>query len=375
MPFRAVHAETGADHVLWDEISDETVDAWRELGRKKLLLCPTCDAPMRVRAGEVYARHFAHFHRLDCPTLDDTPELRAARMAVYRWLRPKVEARGGTVTIEDWVRDAGLPRPIDVHVRFEDGKPGVAVWLHDRQLGPEKREALERALLALPAIPRWVFTERTHRPIEGAEDGINLSTLERDRAERTPFDALGPGLGSLHYLVEGNATLRTYRGLKLVHDPGTFRGLVREDPLEVMLLTRRGALVHPGEPEALAAWEAEQEVLRAEEEARLQRAAAEAAERARRWKEMERQRAEQRVEAHRIGHGPRALRPHRLPPSPPMPEELPRHPDEVECTVCGRVRRWVTRDGATGRAKCRDCIGKPYPPPGGRFGSESERGA
>ncbi|MEO1478773.1 MAG: competence protein CoiA family protein, partial [Bacteroidota bacterium] len=280
MPFRAIHAETRVDHILWEATSDETVDAWRKLGQRQLLRCPTCGGAMRVRAGSVYTKHFAHFHRVDCPADNDTPELRAARMALYLWLRPKVEARGGTATIEDWVPESGLPRPIDVHVRFEDGKPGIAVWLHDRQLGPEKREQLEQVMKSLHTTPRWVFTERMHRPVEKKKDRVNLSTLERDRMEASRFDALGPGEGTLHYLVEGNAKMRTYRGLKLIHAPGTFSGLIREDPLEDVLLTRKGALLHPGELEALKAWETEREALRMEAEARSKR---EAAERARRW--------------------------------------------------------------------------------------------
>lgn len=307
---------------------------------------------MRVRAGEVRVRHFAHVHREDCPTLEDTPELQAARLALYRWLRQRVEGRGGTVTIEDWVRDAGLPRPIDIHVRFDDGKPGLAVWLHDRQLGPDQREALEETLRTLPAVPRWVFTERMHRPLDG-EGEVNLSTLERDRMERSPYDVLGPGSGSLHYLVDGNARLRTYRGLGLVHSPGTFRGTVREDLLGDVLVTRRGAFIHPGEQEALEAWQAE-------EEARRKREAAVKAAWARGWSEQDTPVIRFSVGTHQTGR----LRAH---PSRAMSYgtpfvEPPRNPSEAPCSICGRVRRWVVRNGVTGQTKCGDCVGKPYPP-------------
>lgn len=325
MPFRAVHAETGADHVLADEVTGRELDALRAEGGAGRLRCPVCETPMRVRSGAVYAPHFAHVHRRDCPASDDTPELRAARLALYRWLRPRVEARGGAVTVEGWAGGAGLPRPVDLLAQFNDGKPDVAFWLHDRQLGPDKRDALARALAELPAVPSWVFTERVHRPLGGG--GVTLSTLERDRRAPSPYDAVGPGEGSLHYLVAGNARLRTYRGLRLVHGPGTFRGEVREDALSDVLVTRRGGLVHPDEPEALAEWEASRaDAARAERPVRAVR--------------------------DRAGWGARGRRRRTA------DVEVTQGPDEVECSVCGRIRRWVTREGATGRATCGDCVGR-----------------
>src|SRR5690606_14539807 len=154
-----------------------------------------------------------------------------------------------------------------------------------------------------------------------------------------------PGHKSLHYLVGGGTRVRTYRGLVLVHDPGTYAGAIREDPLDDVLLTRSGALTHPGEPEALEAWEAEQEALRREEEARR---AQEAAELARQREELGRQRAEGRDRRQgQWGDGfrpePGAARPFRLAPN-SSPLEIPHHPDEAACSVCGRVRRWAVRE-------------------------------
>lgn len=351
MPFRAVHSDTAAHHVLTDEVSPDDLDRLRADGRLGLLLCPACRTPMHVRAGDLYAPHFAHIHRRDCPSGDDSPERRAARLALYKWLKPKVEARGGTVTIEDWTEGARLPRPIDLRAQFEDDKPSVAFWLYDRQLSPDKRDAVVAALKTLGAEPCWLFTERLHAPCERDGADVTLTTTERERVALSAYDPLGPGRGSIHYLVAGNTRLRTYRGLRLVHQPGTFAAAVFEDDLADILLTRRGALVHPGEAEALDALtrslaEARSEADRAY--ALQDRSGVSPAGTLAPWSSV--------GSGHASAHGS-----YRSPNRTSPPTVLTPPPDEALCCICGELRHWSTRDGRTGQTKCGTCVGQPWP--------------
>ncbi len=246
MPFRATHSISGHDHVLSDETPPAEIEALRQQGRLDLLCCPACAAPMRVRAGQVNVPHFAHQHRKDCPVGVETPELRAARLALYKWLKPKVESKGGTVVLEDWVPDAGLLRPIDLRVHHADGRRSVAFWLCDRPIRPERRSQIAAALKGIKARPCWVFTESMLEPLD-AEGKIRLSTTEREWARHTRFDGQWNGALSLHYLTAGNTRLRSFRGLVCTHSTNVYRGVVRESDIDSVLMTWKGELEHHGE--------------------------------------------------------------------------------------------------------------------------------
>ncbi len=336
MPVRAVHAPTSTDRILTGDAPLETLSAWRREGRGGELVCSVCRTQMVVRAGGIVVPHFAHTHRRDCPTNDDTPERREARQALYRWAKPLIEARGGTVTLEEWVPEAGLPRPIDLCLRYPDGKRDVAVWVHDRPVAATTRARLDAALDGLRLQPLWVFTEGLHRPVEGDDGSVTLTPLERARITATPYDELHGGVGSVHYLVGRASRLRTYRGLWLQHRPGTYRGEVREDPLDDVRLARKGWLVHPGEMEARAAWRERYGTGATHVGTRPSTA----------WPTTVAGRSRTRAgwtEARSWD---------------PVADVAP---TEAVCGVCGQRQRIIAWDGARGRGKCGGCLGQPYP--------------
>jgi competence CoiA-like predicted nuclease len=76
----------------------EALEELRGLSDARALTCPGCGAPVVLHAGTVRAHHFAHLPGAVCSlpqTEPETPEHRAGKLLLVRWLRaclPNAEA-------------------------------------------------------------------------------------------------------------------------------------------------------------------------------------------------------------------------------------------------------------------------------------------
>jgi hypothetical protein len=171
------------------------------------------------------------------------------------------------------------------------------------------------------------------------QDCLHLTTTERafmqasefDQVWQTHFEQLGK---SLHYLDADQETLITYRNLSVIHIPQLFAGKRLEHPLsEVLVSTKTGEFVHPGETEQL--------------QTRRQQI------------ELEEQLVQQRLRKAREFFS-------WSPQSGSLPYETERQTPKTQpfervgtCRICGtETTDWVTYFGPTKECICRDCKGK-----------------
>lgn len=337
--FRALNPKTKEHVIILDPEWTERIPRLRELGRSGQLVCPGCDEPVLVRAGDVYRPHFAHKHRGNCPLGDESVPITESKALLYPWLRDKY---GEYLTFEAEEVAAGLPRPIDFYVPVENGC--IVFWIIDKRIRPDDRELLHDTFEALDASVQWIFAEEMLGET-GEKNLVDLSTTEREFRRDREYDLpyVGP---SLHYLFREPPRMRTYRGLQVVHKPQRFEGEVLEDPIdEVRVVPATGEIVHPGEHDKLNTYR----------------------EKIRRWKQQND--PEQMAE---IGEVPideiyddEILRPgwarsaseedsgHR---GPSLSQSGLRQSEEIVCESCGRTTTdWNVRR-PNGRGKCRQCV-------------------
>ena len=319
----------------------------RQLDEGNLLVCQGCLQPVRVKAGRVRRRHFAHKHLKGCSFGSESPEILAARAVLYGWLLERFSAPEYAVTLEQQLPLAGLPRPVDGWVEGPGGP--FAWWMIDKGLHLEARQKILQAFEGLKVVVHWVLLADMlhldpHRP-----KYILLSPTERALLQSSEFDEIGwrerlAGTTTgqtLHYLDVLGEALVTYRSLELVHRPNVFSGLRVEDALaQVEAAARTGEFVHPGENARL----------RNSRRSRVQH-------------EQELQAAEERF------HAWFAPRPVAGPVLNKISEESAQAPDRVSlrseqaiayaCLHCGQLTSnyWMTTvvDGVR-RCKCRECL-------------------
>jgi hypothetical protein len=340
--FRSLHAETRQPIIILDAKWTEDIGRLRELGRTGRLVCPGCDEPVRVRAGEVRRWHFAHKHRQNCPLSHESAAVARAKAVLYPWLRSKYKE---ALTFEKNDGDADLPRPVDFYV--PTGSGGAVYWIIDTAIRPDERHSLRMELERVGSHVNWLFTEETLA--EGDESGtLDLTTTEREFRSAGRYDKPYAG-SSLHYLLSEPDRIRTYRDLQIVHKPQRFRGSVSEHPVDDMLILRStGEIVHPGDHERLRRYH--DKIKRQSEEA-------------------------QGAFAGEVSRGCRST-------SPKDPdtegEQTPRswsheylawrrakksrasepgNPSTIICKRCGKeTTQWTVRDGQTGYGECRECV-------------------
>src|SRR5690606_10829678 len=115
--------ETNAEIVVLEPAWGERLNSLRNWGERDVLVCQECQQPVRVRAGQVRAWHFAHKHRQDCPIGHESSQLLQATAILYRWLVSKFGPE--RVTVEKRMEGTDLPRPVDCWV---NGEQGFAYW-------------------------------------------------------------------------------------------------------------------------------------------------------------------------------------------------------------------------------------------------------
>ncbi len=270
--FRAIDSLTGDSVVSLDSRWDVDVDPLRKRCQKDKVLCPECKQAVRLRAGRIRRRHFAHQSRSDCPLSFESPEVLAARAMLYRFLQV---AFGDQVSIEEPISDGSNERA-DCVVTLETGK--AAYFIVPRQITRERDAFIKRREKAYRHI-HWVLMPRLLKKAPGKDKEFLLSTTPRDLTARAGAENLYPAghhtkLGSLYYLYAKHERLVVLRGLRCVHEPNVFRmarGL-KLDLEHVIADARTGQLMSAQERDELVEWQ-KAEATRKKEEAKLKREA------------------------------------------------------------------------------------------------------
>jgi hypothetical protein len=358
--FKAIYLKEERDIVSLDETWNERITELRQWAEEDQLGCPHCRHAVRVRAGALLRRHFAHKALDDCPYSEESLDLLKARAVLYQWLSTKFP---GKVRIEEMIRGATLTRPVDCRVDI-DGRL-IYYWIFDSYPNPETRDELSRALESPKTFAHWIFLSKL---MKGEEESrkVSLPKTQRDFLRESRYDASvtrSRGTGkSLHFLDPQAETLTTYRGLRVVHEPQLYEGEKHCTPLSLLQVHKNGEFVHPDEQARYKAFKEAQEQRQRELERRRKRQQEQEqtrlAARARLLKEGQ-QRAREAalkkplpqgdVPAVRRVTGPAA-------PEKILPPEGHKGREGV-CVFCGaRTRDWWFYDGKTGSCKCKKCL-------------------
>ncbi len=314
------------------------IETLRSLDRRDALVCPGCQQPVRVRAGQFKRPHFAHKHLQNCPFERESARLLHTRAVLYDWLAGKFGAEA--VRVEKQIDAQGLPRHFDCWI--ETAERTFAYWIFDRRVPPDERQSLKAACTQLGVDVQWVFVVDLLHPDDLTPGSrLHLTTTERafmrqselDQAWQTHFEHVG---GSLHYLDPDALTLTTYRNLTLVHEPQLYAGKQLHTALaEVLVSPTTGEFVHPGETAQLQHTRSKMTAQEQKTAERLQRA---------------------RDFLEGASLRPWSATTSKSPPAPASP------PDPLEregtCKICGQItREWVTYFGQTKACICRECAG------------------
>ncbi len=253
--YKALNIQDNTEIVILDPKWLRAIHQIRELDHRDLLVCQGCRQPVRVRAGKLRRKHFAHKHLANCDYADESETLHNARAVLYEWL---VTRFGENVTIEKKVESIDLFRPIDCWV--QQGPSIFAYWIFDSTLKPEKRGILQSSAKKLGIPIHWVFCQEMLRTEQDHPEKLILSTTEREFIQPSRYDKLFTGgystKGSLHYLDADNRKLLTARGLALVHQPQVYQGFHMTSDLEkVQVSPQDGEFVHDGEHDKLQNYE------------------------------------------------------------------------------------------------------------------------
>ncbi len=265
--FKAINKQNNEEIIILHPRWASSIGHLRSLDRKDVLVCPGCKQPVRVWAGQVKRKHFAHKHLQDCPLQYEPLEVLEARALLYEWLIGKFDE---AVSLEKKVEGDFLSRPVDCWV--ETKSESIAYWLIRSLIKPQQREALKCGFEQMKVKANWVFLTNMLREDEQRADWVHLTTTEREFMLPSDYDQIERGFQddpgrSLHYLDPENETLTTFRNLHLIHRPQLYAGRKEKHHLSEMLpLAKTGEFVHPGEHERLQVWKAEEKQWLAERE-------------------------------------------------------------------------------------------------------------
>lgn len=382
--YKAINIQNGQDIIIVDPQWTTATDQLRALCQRNLVVCQGCNQPVNARTGAIRRWHFAHKHLFQCTYGHDSPTLLQARAILYEWLVTKFTKSGAKTTLEKRLEGDALPRPIDCWVETESG--AIAYWIFDSSMKPQARDALKQVLETLNVQLHWVFTYNRLRASEESADKIVLSTTERDFLQTTRYDyeidtRYAPG-GSLHYLDSETETLSTFRNLKCVHPPHIFLGRREHHALSAVLVSSKGAFVHPGEHERFQQYQEEQRRYQEEQrqlaQQKRQQAEQEQLARRRRIQAEEQRLAQQRLEEHKLAQQKwlqaeqiRLAQPDRKTKEDQVHDagiaisNTERYPStrthfrekEGTCELCGQITSdWYEYDNKTRLCRCYDCL-------------------
>ena len=372
--FKAVNSQDGKHIIILNPEWVDKVDYLRSLDRKDILVCQSCEQPVRVRAGEVKRWHFAHKQLKDCPLQNESITMLAARAILYNWLVTKFDA--SVVTLEKEFDRESVPRLVDCWIETKSHK--IAYWIIESQMKPQQREKLKRGFERQGIEVNWIFLTNMMNENNQTPGQIFLSTTEREFMHESEYNFIGQSFGtacpgaSLHYLDCDSEILTTYRSVQIVHRPQLYTGRKVVHHLSEMLVLGKttGELIHPGEYEQLRKWKqakVEYERKRKEEERKRREK-----EKKRREEREKRERQLLEEEKRRLKHWKeldrkkkRTLRPKKTH-SPVIQYSAAsrRNNDravllpveEAVCELCGNVTtKWYAYDNKTKKCKCMDC--------------------
>jgi len=272
--FRALDRLSGDSVISLDSRWDHGVGLLRRRCRDDEILCPECQQPVRLRAGSIRRRHFAHLSRSDCPLARESVEVLAARAMLYRLLQ---RIFGDKVSVEEPIPGKVNERA-DVVVTLDDHK--AAYFIVPRQITRD-RDAFVKSREKAYQYVHWILLPRLLKKAPKKDNEFLLSTTARDLASCAGAEALYPvkhdlKLGSLCYLYHKHDRLVLLRGLRCVHGPNVFRmksGL-KLPPEEVTADTDTGQLMSAREWTDLVEWRNAEDVRRQEAERQRVEAAA-----------------------------------------------------------------------------------------------------
>lgn len=253
--FKAFDTTTASEIVSIDPAWEDRRLELRAHCAGKLLQCPECRQPVRLRAGEFRRAHFAHEHKLKCSLNGESADVLDLRAALYGWLTSKF---GAAVEIEKQDRARSFPRPIDCWHNGPKGPLGYVTLA--RGMSTTRREQLKDAIREIQLQANFVFHANTLEIADGHPNCIVLSTTHRAFAVSTKYDQPHySGYGSsVHFLDPETGMLTTYRGLWEWHPPQVYRGVrVTSNLPDVLVSPKTGEFVHPGELDKWKAWKAQ----------------------------------------------------------------------------------------------------------------------
>ena len=376
--FKAIDQETGAEIIAVDPVWSARLPHLRTLGRSGRLVCQGCRQPVLLRAGALRCAHFAHWELAECRHGHDSSLLLQARRLLYERLAALF---GAQATIEKYLEDSSLPRPIDCWVQRDDR--AYAYWIFDRRIQLQQRLELRLALEATGARINFVFLSTLRRQEEGKPETALLLPMEREFARHSSLDEVwarksrpddrllySSAMGShwsqsgksLNYINVEDETLTTLRDLRVKHQPSLHTAAVVNHALsEITFAPKTGEFVHPGEQEA---WKEMKHRLR--EQAQLE---AERKERAlQALQEQARSAQGLKAEAMRLAltrpapepHAPMVSGSNRAAPSPatparPQPVSLSNQ--SGTCEIRGSwTSDWYSFNGKTKTCRCNACL-------------------
>lgn len=252
--FKATNSQSNEDVVILDPKWFGQITHLRKLDKKDILVCPGCQQPVRVKAGQKRRWHFAHKHLQDCPLSHEAPIVLEARAVLYGWLVSKFKENA--VTLEQKLENSLLQRPVDCWVETESNKIGY--WIIASQIKPRQRDELKQVFEQEEIQINWVFLMDMLREERDGIGDVHLTTTEREFMHQSDYNDFIDRYGnlrtgsSLHYLDPSQKMLTTFRTLEIVHTPQLYGGRKQVHKLsEVLVYPKTGEFVHPGEYEYL----------------------------------------------------------------------------------------------------------------------------
>lgn len=141
-------------------------DELRRLSNARLLVCPGCKAPLVLHAGHLRAHHFAHLPGAVCSvpqTEPETPEHRAGKLLLARWLRQCLP--DAQITVEAHIVEtnqrADLLVVLPILLPTQSAPP-----VREGNDGPGPNPASGQSYLQDKTVNRFVAREQAFLPLQ-----------------------------------------------------------------------------------------------------------------------------------------------------------------------------------------------------------------
>jgi len=235
--------------IIDDQWNKQSIEDLRYSGQNNQLICPECEQPVLVKAGDVKQWHFAHRDTGSCPLRNESEAVLRGRIMLYRWLSKKYP---GKVSLEKSISDIDLKRPLDCYIETDKGKK-FAYWILDS--GFRSHGKIKKQFLGQDISFQIIFISNMIRKGPDDPSTLVLTPTERSFAYRSEYNQLYLSTidSALTYLDLTTQYLHTFRGLFIIHKPQIFSYKKQlSEPLDKILISpKNGEFVYPGEYEKL----------------------------------------------------------------------------------------------------------------------------